>query len=150
MKTALMLYYEDYKTWPASTDGTMVIDNRNDATWNQFYNKIQPYMSGKTVSLPYSTTGGGSPTLTKGYMYLKGTEASPVKTPMYNGATGAYIGCITIYEGYFLDALVGSGQSSLTANDGGLDPDGVDIVDGHYTVDPGTPVGSCPSAGLHY
>lgn len=147
IRTALELYYDTNGKWPSANDGYMVIDNRDTATWNQFFLKISPFMSGKAADLPYLLSPSGN--VSRGYIYMKGSGSNPVQIPMYNGVTGAYLGCIIINEGYYLDALV-QNQSYVTLNDNGYDPDGIDIFNGSTSINPGIPAASCVVTSLHY
>lgn len=121
LQNALLMYYDDKGTWPSKTgDGRMVVAN-NGAGWASFLSKLSAYIPSNFYNLPYATDSG---VMVQGYLYMKGTEASPVQIRMYNNSTHAYVGCIIIYEGYYFDAVVPYAQSSFTLNDGGVDPDG--------------------------
>lgn len=147
IRTALELYYDSNGKWPSANDGYMVVDNRDNATWNQFYSKVSPFITGRIADLPYLLNQAGN--MSRGYLYMKGSGTNPVQIPMYNGVSGAYLGCIIINEGYYFDALV-QGQSFVTLNDGGFDPDGIDIMNGNISINPSIPVASCVVTGLHY
>lgn len=147
IRTALELYYDSNGKWPSANDGYMFIDNRNNTTWNPFFSKISPYLSGKIAELTYSSDG--SNIITSGYVYMKGSNSNPLQIPMYNSANGAYLGCIIVNEGYYFDAVVQE-QSFVTLNDGGFDPDSVDIFNGSVSMNPTIPVSSCTPSNLHY
>ena len=144
LNTALEMYHLDNKTWPSAPNGNgrMVISNAPGQGYDVFYSAISKYIPGFKIEFPLIVSGG---LIQQGFTYLKGTDANPVQQSMYNGVTGQYIGCIKIYNGYFMDLNVPYGQSSFTINDGGIDPDGIDYLGGRYTVDPSIPIASCPT-----
>jgi hypothetical protein len=123
----------------------MVITNQPEGGWPQFYAKIEPYIKGVVPDAPHIVAA-----YFRGFLYMKGTASTPVQTYLYNGVTGVSMGCLRIYEGYWLFETFGTGQSSLTLNDGGLDPDGVDRIVGNYTLDPSIPTASCPTSSILY
>jgi len=143
LRTALEMYRNDHGGWPGKADdGRMAITNdpSNPIGYTTFYNAISPYMPGFKIDFPYILSGG---LISQGFMFFRGTELKPVRQTLYNGVTGDYLGCVTIYDGYFMNLLVPYGQSSFTLNDNGIDPDGIDHLDGKYTLDPSTPVAIC-------
>ncbi len=144
LQLALALYFDDHQDWPSKAgDGRMVISNGPSGGWTQFYTMISPYMRGVTPDASYQVASG---LLSQGFEYLKGTESNPVQTGMYNSKTNTYIGCIKIYQGYWMDDILPSGQTKVTLNDGGVDPDALDHIEGHYTIDASIPAASCPTS----
>lgn len=147
LNTALEMYRLDNNNWPSAPTGggRMVISNAPNSGYEVFYSAISKYIPGFRIDFPYATSGG---TITQGFTFFRGTDASPVQQSMYNGVTGVYIGCIKIYNGYFMDLNVPYGQSPFTLNDGGVDPDGIDYLVGNYTINPSIPAASCPTTPI--
>jgi prepilin-type N-terminal cleavage/methylation domain-containing protein len=143
LNTALEMYRIDHGDWPAVPgDGRMVISNAPNNGYDVFYNAIAPYMPAFRIDFPYAIGANGI--ISQGFIFFRGTDQNPVQETMYNSANGQYIGCIKVYNGYFMDLMVPYEQSSFTLNDGGVDPDGIDYLGGNYTVNPNIPAASCP------
>lgn len=147
LNTALEMYNLDHNGWPAVPgDGRMVISNAPNGGYSVFYNAIAPYMPAFKIDFPY--TIGANGIISEGFLFFRGTEQNPVQESMYNGATGQYIGCIKIYDGYFMDLMVPYEQSPFTLKDGGVDPDGIDYLGGKYTINPNIPAAQCPVSSV--
>jgi hypothetical protein len=143
IESALSLYYQDKGDWPSKPgDGRMVIDNSTNGHWGDMIADIKPYFQGALNNVPYTLNSSGI--VMQGYSYMKGTTTQPVQIPMYNGLTGQYIACIVIYDGYYLEAIMPAPETKYTLNDGGVDPDSLDHIEGAFTINPLTPPASCP------
>jgi general secretion pathway protein G len=143
INTALEMYNLDHNGWPSVPgDGRMVISNAPNNGFNVFYNALAPYIPGLKIDFPYVLGPNGI--ISEGFVFFRGTEQNPVQETIYNSVTGQYIGCVKVYNGYFMDLMVPYEQSSFTLKDGGVDPDGIDYLGGNYTINPNIPAALCP------
>jgi prepilin-type N-terminal cleavage/methylation domain-containing protein len=143
LKIALELHYQDHGDWPGSSAGTTILNNGTVA-WNSFVNSITPYMPGFKIEVPLVVDAGNN--VLQGFVYRKGRDDQPPKQAfVFNGKTGAPIGCIKVYKGYYLSYAVGNGrQSSFTTGDNGFDPDAIDYAYGNVVLDTTLNLASCP------
>lgn len=143
LQLALNLYYADHGDWPTSrSDGTMVITSGEQAGWQKFYNLLLPYMK-STPDSNYSTyISNNMEFMNGGLLYLKGTEAKPVQYTLYNSIDSSYIGCVRVFQAYYI-AEVFMPQNKVTLGDNGFDPDSIDYHEGHIYLDPSIPASSC-------
>ena len=146
-QVALEQYFNDNGHYPEkSSTKTMVVDNCAGNGWPTFLAMISQYFPAATTFTDVACNIQNN-LLTIGIQYRKGSESTPVTEPMYNGKTGQYLGCITSYEGYYLDITIYQ-QSAITLNDNGADPDGIDHFEGHAFLDTTVPLSSCPITGV--
>lgn len=125
ISTALEMYYNDNGSYP-SWSGISGVTTVSGGHWDYLATALQPYMPAlPTPSFPSTIVGG---LISQGFAYYKGAPHSGVSIPIYNSIGGNFVACILIYDGYYLTALSPGGQSALTLNDGGPDPDAVDTL----------------------
>jgi type II secretion system protein G len=128
METALELYYDTNGDWPPA--GGNMQANSDDSTWQTLATYLQPFLGQipkpdyvPDTTFPYS----------QNYIYQKATAANPLTIKIIDGHTGAFITCLTLRGGYYLD-FIAAQQMDSNKNDGGLDPDGVDYLGGSYST----------------
>jgi hypothetical protein len=79
--------------------------------------------------------------LSQDFIYTKGTVGTASDVEIYNSMTGAEVGCVQVYKGYYLSFFTSFNQKPITLNDGGLDPDAIESWAGDVRFRPGI---SCP------
>ncbi len=144
VEQALELYYQDHGDYPP-VGGKLYVDTAANGNWSTTLgNYLKPYLPVMPVpSFPSKSQGG---LLYAGYSYAKGTAASPQTFggPIVNGNTMQPVACMYVYDGYYMSFIVAPPQTLLTLNDGGPDPDGVELMKGDVRVIP-TSAFTCPA-----
>lgn len=139
LNTALQLYYHERGSYPPGP-GALSANTSSAGNWTSFINQLRPtYVSAPIV--PTFPSIGTATMLSQGYSYHKGTATNPVRIRTWDGETGQFVACLFVYEGYWLDFGLPK-QSALSLNDNGIDPDGIEVFEGKYTVT--TNPGDCP------
>jgi len=125
--TAMEEYYQANQDWPPA-GGQLNVNSVNVSGWNSLGSYLTPYLS----KIPFP----GFPSLldaqghvSQGYLYLKGTTLSPLKIQVMNSMSGANVGCVYVYDGYYLSLQLPE-QTSLTLHDEGIDPDAFELWQG--------------------
>ena len=142
IRGVIELYYLHNGTFPpALAPGDQPVSYASNAGggWNTLGGYLSPYLS--KIPYPKFKTIGTADNMAQGYVYTRATASHPVVIKTYDGVTGQYAGCIVMRNAYNLDFLMPQ-QSSATTDDGGIDPDGIDITQGDYTLEPNE--ASCP------
>ncbi len=130
-ESALELYYQNNQDWPPA-NARLIAYSSNPTDWNTLGTYLRPYMSTFPYPVFPSKNGSGN-LLLQGYAYIKGTTASPVEWKTFDGVTNQFVGCIIMRDGYYMDFTLPK-RNDLSFNDGGIDPEGVEIMSGDYTV----------------
>ncbi len=138
LRNALELYYSDKGDWPpANTNTVFMADTAGIyGNWSQLMTYMKAYVPNPIVPVnPPKTASDGTygTYVSEGYDYVKGAPNAPVYVDIINSINGQYIACITIRKGYMLNMLQEK-QTNQTKNDGGIDPDGYDVIEGDYTI----------------
>lgn len=132
LETALELYYEDNRDWPPVGQPILAYSTPSGG-WDTINELLKPYLSDTAFpSYPTIVNGGN---IIQAFVYAKGTDTSAISLTAYNSLNGQQTGCITIYSGYYIDFILPQ-QSNLTLGDGGIDPDGIEYMQGNYIITP--------------
>jgi general secretion pathway protein G len=119
---ALQLYYDDHGDYPRV--GQKFSAYSSAPSWNTFGIYLKPYLP----SIPHP---GFEPIkAVQDYVYLKGVEGDPNSVTVHNSKTGKTVGCVTVNDGYWMDFNWSKDQFDVNLNDGGIDPDGIEIWSG--------------------
>lgn len=130
INNAVLLYYHENGHYPPS-NGALIVNTTAQGNWPTFMNSIRPYVAGDL--LPVFESIGTANSLNQGYSYAKGTPTRPIRARTWNGVTGEFVACLTLYDGYWLDFLLPK-QAPATLGDGGIDPDGIEFLEGRYVI----------------
>ncbi len=134
MRTALELFRQNNGDWPPIGSANYYYSD-NAHGWPTLGAMMQSVLP----SFPYPSYPtrivlvGGRNTLISGYSYYKGTNTNPQRIRVYNSATGNFVACIIIYQGYYL-SFATMEQNDFTLKDGGTDPDTIEKQDGDVRV----------------
>ncbi len=132
VRDALETYYLDKGFYPP--DNTSRVVYKSTTNWASLAPFLQPYLS--TLPAPQFTSSEDAVGFGPGYIYYRTvSSAGSIIIRMMNGVTGAFVTCIILNDGYYLD-FIPTQQSKITTGDGGIDPDGVDNIAGSYVLDP--------------
>lgn len=91
---------------------------------------LHPYVPDIT---PAFDSIGTNVALHQGYSYLKADGITTYRVRTSNSTNGAFVACLTLTKGFWMD-FAEPIQTSATLNDNGVDPDGIELIDGQYTV----------------
>lgn len=130
VNNAIQLYYHENGDYPPA-GGTISVDTANDANWSAFMNSLRPYVPQDVLPVFDSIKVGN--TVYQGYMYTKTNGSTVARWKIWNGVTGDFVACLNLTKGYMISFAMPK-QSSVSLNDGGLDPDGIDRVEGVYSI----------------
>jgi prepilin-type N-terminal cleavage/methylation domain-containing protein len=131
LQTALYLYYDDHGYWPPGPDQAVRWLSDPAYGWDLLKAELVPYLKEMPYpDFPQDLTGGS---LTFGYEYLKGTANGGFRVNIFDSNTGEDLGCLVMYEGYHLNFVLPV-KTSHTLNDGGFDPNGLEVTEGVYTT----------------
>jgi prepilin-type N-terminal cleavage/methylation domain-containing protein len=131
LQTALELYYSDNGAWPPAAGSVLTVNTTSGGNWSALMAFLSPYINSNLV--PVYASEGTAGFIHRGYSYIRGTNASPQYVITQDSVTGAFVACLIIRDGYWADFLPPV-RSSRTTGDGGVDPDGMEIFNGSYTV----------------
>lgn len=129
LNKAITAYYLERNDWPpagsVSIYQTCASGSAPCSSWSAFFTT---HLSGYYPSVL-------RPALTPVYLqndvlYSKGTVSSPSYIDIFNSMTGLRVGCVQVYDGYYLSSFTSFNQQPVTLNDGGMDPDGIESWDG--------------------
>lgn len=139
LETALELYAATYGDWPTPGNTYLTSTSAND--WAQ----LAPYLQGLIPSMPMPLTPSGGRTNSAVYLYYKGSAHIEYREPVYDPTTGAFLWCVLVDDGYWLDFRMPK-TNSITENDNGYDPKGVDFAMGNVSssTNPAICLGSGP------
>lgn len=141
--TALEEYYNDHGYYPYWTSANDV--STAEGNWSLLATALAPYLPDlPTPNFPSRLQDG---LIWNGYAYYHG--------PPHVGLTvrddddyGVFASCIFVYDGYYLTALLPSGQTSFTESDGGPDPAAVDPLESLGKVVVTHKSSDCPSSSI--
>ena len=124
-------YSIDKGSWPLT--GNQYVTSAPGGGWDNLMTALNPYVNAPGVKFdgfPTIVTGNA---LYQGYSYSRGTSKTPTRIQIFNSLDSKFVGCVILYDGYYIDFVMPT-QSSLTLDDGGIDPDGIDKIDGNYKI----------------
>ncbi len=134
LRTALELSYQNNGDWPPSGSTAYYISDTAYG-WPTLGNLLQnvlatiPYPSFPTQIVQFNNRD----VALSGYTYYKGLSSNPMRLRIYNSATGNFVACVLVYNGYYLSFPIGV-QNDFTLRDGGIDPDTIEKQDGDVRV----------------
>ena len=131
LNTAIQLYYDERGVYPPGA-GALSVNSTSAGNWSILMDELRPYYIPAPL-FPAFPSLGTARMLSQGYSYHKGTASTPVRIRTWNGVTGEYVACLFVYDGYWIDFGLPK-QSALSLNDNGVDPDGLEMFDGHYRI----------------
>lgn len=136
IQNALEIYNLSNNDYPPNNTSTGYSINYPGVpeTWPSFRNLLSPY-----IKLPDPITSRIS------YNYYKANSAQKVILGITNGVTGTNVGCVFINNGYYLNFWWANDQNSLTLNDQGIDPDGIEKWLGNVRFELDSARTNCPS-----
>lgn len=127
MQIAIEEYYGSHNDYPLT--GPVSVNTSDN--WDSLIASLQTYLSSSNpLGFPSIGSNAG---LTQGYSYARGTPTVPQEIKTSNSANGQFVACLYLYQGYYLDFDLPE-QSVLTLNDNGIDPDGIEVISGDYTI----------------
>lgn len=124
-------YSLDRGSWPLT--GNQYVTSAPGGGWDNLMTALGPYVNAPGVKFNGFPTIVIGNALYQGYSYSRGTTQNPTRIQIFNSLDSQFVACIIIYDGYYIDFVMPK-QSSLTLNDNGVDPDGIDILDGKYQI----------------
>ncbi len=130
IKIAITEYYNDNESWPYS-GGSLSTAQGN---WSTLGTLLQSYMKTAIPAPTFPSIKDNQNNISQGYVYYRGVPSSFAKVRIFNNSNGHFVKCILIGDGYYLDFLPPGEQNKITLGDNGIDPDGVDFLDGQYTL----------------
>jgi type II secretion system protein G len=143
IQSALELHYLDRFAYP-ELGGYAMVSTADDYQWYVFEFFTQPYLTAMPKP-PYPSEAvegtGGMSDYIYGYVYYNPPSDQAVRFQVWNRATEQFSSCVTVGEGYYLAATFPF-QNSNTLNDGGVDPNAIEIKNGDVTFS--SNIANCP------